>query len=88
MNLVHHFHWTSSVRCPNHNESVNVFVDQAAVNGGSHIEIAGCCNEFTGLVEKRLRSVVKASFHTSVLNPPEGTVSEWLSARPRRSIPG
>ncbi|MBX2990821.1 MAG: hypothetical protein KF749_06580 [Bacteroidetes bacterium] len=85
MNLVHHFHWTSSVKCPNHHEAVNVFVDQPVAPGGSHIEITGCCREFTGLVEKKLRSVVRASFHTSVTTPSETGMADWLSKLPRRS---
>lgn len=82
MNIVHHFHWTSSIRCPEHNESANVFVDQQAADGGSHIEIAGCCAGFTESIEKRLRSVVRASFHTSVLDSSGNPVAEWLRELP------
>jgi hypothetical protein len=67
MDSAGHVQWSSSVRCPKHNEAVNIVVDRPLDLEPAHIEIAGCCAEFVGFVEKTLQSVFKAEVHTLTL---------------------
>lgn len=59
-----HVEWSSSLRCPNHDEPVEIIVDQGLGVGTPQIEIAGCCTPFVRLVEHKLQSLLKADVHT------------------------
>jgi hypothetical protein len=64
MNSALHVEWSSSLRCPNHDEPVEIIVDKGLGVGTPHIEIAGCCTPFVRLVERKLQSLLKAEVHT------------------------
>lgn len=68
-----HVEWSSSLRCPHHNEPVDVIVDHGLGIGRPHIAIVGCCSGFVRTVEGKMQSLLKADVHAMT--------------RPRQTVP-